>query len=158
MELAEALELVSRLSRTKNYPRDEAGVVYLAEGLARAASAAGVDARHIVMVCATTSEWCPTDADLVTIANQIRDEQRRAQEALLPPVTAQWKRKYGEPKPFDWKALDTDRIKRVKAREAEMLSAIKAKYPGELSWAGMIQAAKELGYLDYAEAWEKGMR
>jgi hypothetical protein len=158
MELAEALELVSRLSRTKNYPRDEAGVVYLAEGLARAADAAGVDPRHVVMVCATTSEWCPTDADLATIANQIRDEQRRAQEALLPPVTEQWKRKYGEPKPFDWKALDTDRIKRVKAREAEMLSAIKAKYPGELSWAGMIQAAKELGYLDYAEAWEKGMR
>jgi hypothetical protein len=158
MELDEALPIIARLSRTKNYPRDEDGLTFLAEGLIRAAAETGANPQQIVMVCATTSEWCPTDADLMNIAKQIRDEQKRAQEALEPSVESQWRAKYGPAKPFDWKALDTEKIKQVKARENEMLRKIKAKYPEELSWAGMITAARELGYEDYAKAWEGGMR
>ncbi len=158
MELAEALEIVARLSRTKNYPRVEAGIVHLAEGLMRAVEATGANPQQIVMICVTTSEWCPTDFDLMTVAKQIRDEQKRAQEALQPPVEEQWRKTYGPPKAFDWKALDTAKVARVKAREKEMLQKIKAHHPEELSWAGMAQAARELGYTDYADAWERGMR
>ncbi len=157
MEPSEALELIGRLSRTKNYPKEPAGLMFLAEGLIRACAETRAPGQQIVMVCATTSEWCPTDHDLMTVARQIRDEQKRAQEALDPPIEEQWRKEYGPPKPFDWKALDTDKIKRVKKREADMLRAIKARHPEELSWSGMIEAAREAGYLDYAEAWQKGM-
>jgi hypothetical protein len=158
MELDEALPIIARLSRTKNYPRDEDGLTFLAEGLIRAAAETGANAQQIVMVCATTSEWCPTDADLMNIARQIRDEQKRAQEALEPSVESQWRQKYGPPKPFDWKALDTEKIKLTKAREKKLYAAIKANHPEELTWAGMIAAARELGYDDYADAWSRGMK
>jgi hypothetical protein len=158
MELAESLELIARFSRTKNFPRDEAGLNFLAEGLMAAVNETGAPGRQIVMVCAATSEWCPTDADLMTIARQIRDEQKRAQEALQPSIEKEWRQAYGPPRPFDWKTLDMEKVKRVKSRENEMLRKIKAKYPQELTWAGMIAAASEFGYEDYAASWEKGMR
>jgi len=158
MELDESLQFIARLSRTKNYPKDEAGLVGLAEGLIRAAAATGANPQQIVMVCATTSEWCPTDFDLMTVAKQISDEQKRAQEALEPSLEQQWRKEYGTPKPFDWKALDMDKVRLVKAREKEMFNAIKRKYPGELDWHGMAQAARELGYEDYAKAWERGIK
>jgi hypothetical protein len=158
MELDEALPIIARLSRTKNYPKDEDGLTFLAEGLIRAAADTGANPQQIVMVCATTSEWCPTDADLMVIARQIRDEQKRAQEALEPSVESQWRQKYGPPKPFDWKALDVEHIKLTKAREKKLYAAIKARHPEELTWAGMIAAARELGFDDYADAWSRGMK
>ncbi len=158
MDRTEALPIIARLGRTKNFPRDEDGLNFLADGLIRAACATGANPEQIVMICATTSEWCPTDADLMTIAVQIRDEQKRAKEALQPSVESQWKAKYGEPKPFDWKALDMDRLWMVKEGERIMLERIKAKYPGELTWAGMIAAARDLGFEYYAKTWEERMR
>ncbi len=158
MELDEALTLIARLSRTKNYPKDEDGLTFLAEGLMRASAETGAPGQQIVMVCATTSEWCPTDADLMTIAKQIRDEQKRAQEALQPSVENEWRRTYGPPQPFDWKALDVPKIKLTKKREKELYQQIKARHPEELTWAGMIAAARELGYDDYADAWQRGMK
>ncbi len=158
MDRTEALPIIARLGRTKNFPRDEDGLNFLADGLIRAAGATGANPEQIVMICATTSEWCPTDADLMTIAGQIRDEQKRAKEALEPSVESLWKKKYGEPQAFDWKALDIPRKQRTKNREREMYSAIKKAHPEELTWAGMIAAARELGYDDYADTWERGMR
>ena len=35
---------------------------------------------------------------------------------------------------------------------------IKSHHPEELTWAGMIEAARELGYDDYADAWARGMK
>ena len=158
MEHTDALELVGRLSRTKNYRKDEVEVGYLADGLMLAVNETGANPEQIIMICRTTSEWCPTDHDLMTIGKQIRDEQKRAQESLEPSVESLWKKKYGEPQPFDWKALDIPRKQRVKNREREMYSAIKKAHPEELTWAGMIAAARELGYDDYADTWERGMR
>ncbi len=158
MDRTEALPIIARLGRTKNFPRDEDGLNFLADGLIRAADETGANPEQIVMICATTSEWCPTDADLMTIAGQIRDEQKRAKEALEPSVETQWKAKYGEPKQFDWKALDMDRLWMVKEGERIMLERIKAKYPGELTWAGMIAAARDLGFEYYAKTWEERMR
>jgi hypothetical protein len=88
------------------------------------------------------------------VARDIREGITRANQ---PDVTKQWKQQYGEPKPFDWTALDMGRVKRVKDREREMFRAIKAKYPGELSWQAMAAAARELGYADYADAWERAV-
>ena len=158
MELDESLQFIARLSRTKNYPKDESGLVGLAEGLIQAAAATGANPQQIVMVCATTSEWCPTDFDLMTVAKQIRDEQKRAQEALEPSLEHQWRQTYGPPKPFDWKALDTEKVKFTRAHEKKLYAAIKAHHPEELTWAGMIEAARELGYDDYADAWARGMK
>ncbi len=158
MEPSEALELIGRLSRTKNYPKEPAGLMFLAEGLMRACAETGAPGQQIVMICATTSEWCPTDADLMTVAKQIRDEQKRAQETMAPSVESEWRKVYGPPQPFDWKALDIPKLKATKAREKELYRQIKAAHPEELTWAGMIAAARELGFDDYADAWQRGMK
>ncbi len=71
MEITEALDIIERLSRTKNYPRDINGLNFLAEGLTRAAGSTGVDPSRIVKACAAASEWCPTDADLLSVARDI---------------------------------------------------------------------------------------
>ncbi len=161
MELTEALALVGRLARTKDYPADIAGVTFLAEGLLRAADQYSVDPHHVVMTCATTSRFCPTDADLVTIARQIHDEQKRAQEALEPSVAEQWQRKYGPAKPFDWTALDREKTNRIKSRERELWAALKHRFHGrdlgQIDWITLAGAAEELGYADYAKAWKKSV-
>lgn len=74
--LDEAVELVERLSRTKNYPRDGAGVTHLAEGLMNAAAQVGVSAPAIVARCSAVSEWCPTDVDMLRVACDLRDSAR----------------------------------------------------------------------------------
>ncbi len=158
MDLTEALQLIARLSRTKNYPRDDDGLTFLAEGLMRACAETGAPGQQIVMVCATTSEWCPTDHDLMTVAKQIRDEQKRAQEALKPSVEEEWRKVYGPAKPFDWKALDIPKLRSAKKREKDLYAQIKQRHPEELTWAGMIAAARELGFDDYADAWQRGMK
>ncbi len=71
MEITEALDIIERLSRTKNYPRDLNGLTFLAEGLMRAA-AIGVDPVRIVMDWSAISEWCPTDADLMNTARLLK--------------------------------------------------------------------------------------
>ncbi len=78
MELDEALPLIARLSRTKNYPRDDDGLTFLAEGLIRAASI-GVDPVRIVMEWSAVSEWCPTDADLMNTARMLKPDPNPSQ-------------------------------------------------------------------------------
>lgn len=154
LAIDKAIELVTKLDRTINYPKEMPSVVNLARGLQKAADTMMVSASLIVEKCAEASQFCPTDADLLTVARELRDENRRKNQ---PDVTKEWQAMYGAPKPFDWKQIDNGKAKHVKDRERQLLNAIKAKYPGELSWHAMIEAAKELGYPDYAEAWTKGM-
>ncbi len=71
MELADAIQIVSRLSRTKRYPTTGAEMQALADGLIRAHTATRVPGADIVLKCAELSEWCPTDADLLTVARDI---------------------------------------------------------------------------------------
>lgn len=78
MELADAIQIVSRLSRTKRFPTTRDELEGLAEGLQCAHKATGVPGPQIVTKCAELSEWCPTDADLLTVA---RDIARCAQVA-----------------------------------------------------------------------------
>jgi hypothetical protein len=68
----QAYDLVRELGRTKNYPRnDEAGELALARGLQRA-SQDFEHARAIVEKCAALSEYCPTDRDMLAVAQEIR--------------------------------------------------------------------------------------
>ncbi len=84
MDVNEALELIGRLSRTKNYPKEPAGLMYLAEGLMRACAETGAPPERVVMACATTSEWCPTDADLMTAARGLRPAEPQAGQRECP--------------------------------------------------------------------------
>lgn len=148
-------ELVTRaFSRCHNWPREQLGILGLAQGLRRATDRFSVPMEEIVTKCAELSQYCPTDVDMFTVAREIRDAVLRANQ---PDVTAQWYATYGTPEPFDWQKIDHAQVKRVRDMEREMLAAIRAKYPGEIGWHGMAVAARELGYPDYAAAWEKGL-
>lgn len=71
MLVSEAIGLVAKLDRTKKYPTSGAGLQSLAAGLMRAVEITGISGADIVAQCAVLSEWCPTDADLMTVAKDI---------------------------------------------------------------------------------------
>ena len=54
-----AIELVTRLSRTKKYPTTDDGVADLARGLQNASEAVKIGAGRIIDRCAATSEVVP---------------------------------------------------------------------------------------------------
>ena len=155
VSLKRASELASRLSRTRNYPSEEAGVSGLARGLQEASNDSGIAADRIVDKCRKDSEFCPTDHDILAVARELaaQDLARKTQQAQ-DAARVNWPKEYGPAKPFAWNEIDQDKVKRVRDRERTMYREIKAKYPGELSWSGMAAAARELGYDDYATAWE----
>ncbi len=74
VSLTRAIELVSKLSRTKKYPTDDDGVQHLARGLQQASESASIGAGRIIDRCAQISEWCPTDAELLSVARDIARE------------------------------------------------------------------------------------
>jgi hypothetical protein len=65
-------------SRCSNWPTDRAGQIGLAQGLAKAAGATGQTPQAIINRCAAGSAWCPTDADLFTVAYELQEEARQA--------------------------------------------------------------------------------
>lgn len=66
------LELVARFQRCRNYPKDDAEIERMADTLERAARTYEVTAEAIVRECLSSSEFCPTDADLLSMARGIR--------------------------------------------------------------------------------------
>lgn len=65
-----ATELVMGLSRTVGFPHDEDGLESLATGLQRAAR----DPEHaaaIIQRCGELSKYCPTDHDLLSVAEEL---------------------------------------------------------------------------------------
>jgi hypothetical protein len=72
MASAEALNLVAAFGRAQNFPRDEAGVIALADGLASASKIIGVSMADIVARCAEASPYCPTNADMLGVAREVR--------------------------------------------------------------------------------------
>ena len=68
-----AEEMVTRaFSRCQNWPKERIGIKGLAEALTRAATRFGVSEARIVAECAESSQYCPTDADLINIARGLR--------------------------------------------------------------------------------------
>ncbi len=74
LNLSRAIDLVGKLSRTKKYPADDEGVMNLAQGLQKASDSTQVGAGRIIERCASISEWCPTDAELLTVARDLARE------------------------------------------------------------------------------------
>jgi hypothetical protein len=64
-------ELVAAFSRCSNYPKDKEGVLFLAQGLRKAATASGTQMAAIVARCQELSQYCPTDYDLLQVANEL---------------------------------------------------------------------------------------
>jgi hypothetical protein len=159
---------VRRLSGTVNFPKgDEAATVAVKElvyALENRVDSRGQRAfvGKLIDACLESSKFCPTVADLVTVAGEIRAEGRRREEAeAVARRPQEWQQTYGAPETFNWKQIDLQRVKQVRAREAQMytdvrhyFAARKVENPG---WAAMAVAAGELGYGDYAVAWEKAV-
>ncbi len=152
-------------SRAPNYPRETAAFCGLVNGLVNAEKATKVPAARIAAHCAEQSKYCPTDADLLTMArDMVRCDAVAAgtfdslagagNHVDAQPIDhAAMREQYGDPVPIDRKSFDTAKAKGVRERERELLSKIKAKYPKDLNWNQMAAAAEEFGYHDYAKAW-----
>lgn len=162
----EATELVRQyLSRAQGYPTDTKAFCGLVNGLVRAEQVSKVPAQRIVERCAELSKFCPTDYDLQQVAKDMArcdavasgtfDSLGNAGNAVVD--SSKLREQYGEPAAFDWKTIDHAKVKRVRDRERALISAIKAKYPKEIGWAQIAIAAAELGYYDYAEAWQRSL-
>lgn len=168
VSLTRATELVvAHLERTQNYPKTDEGIDALARGLKHASDSTGVGAGRIVEKCAHESKFCPTDYDLLVVAKELArgdaiaggtfDSLAGAANVAPQATQETLKAEYGDAIPFDWHQIDHAHVKGVKDRERSLLTAIKAKYPGELNWIQMAVAARELGYEDYARTWERAM-
>lgn len=97
------LDLIERFSRCQNYPRTVEGIQFLAQGLVHAQQTTGIEMEVIVGHCATISQYCPTDHELLNVARSIRDERLREAESRRDQ-TAEWERQYGPAKPYDWRS------------------------------------------------------
>lgn len=92
MALIDAMRLCSAFTRCMNYPKDEDGVAALARGLMWAASSTDIPMHRIVEECCRISMYCPTDADMLTVARDIRGPEQ-AEEIPIPSpdtVRKQW--------------------------------------------------------------------
>ena len=71
-ETQDPMELIAAFSRCQNWPADDFGRISLAQGLRRASERTGVPMLRIVEECGETSRFCPTDADLFTVAQGLK--------------------------------------------------------------------------------------
>ena len=154
-------KLIATFQRCVNYPKDAEGVSALVEGLARAARETDIQIEEIVSRCAELSQYCPTDADLLKVAEEIRADRIKAREDEVERHRVEnWEKESGPPKPFEWnESVDWNRAKEVEVRRDRMYLDIKLHLhlsAGEWpSTAAMIEAAEQLGYYDYAYCWRR---
>ena len=76
--------VVQAFSRCSNYPKDRTGVLGLAQGLRSAADRFGVEMPAIVAECAESSNFCPTDHDLLEVARALRPQDKQANRDKCP--------------------------------------------------------------------------
>ena len=152
-------------SRCSNWPEDYAGQIGLAQGLNRASERFRVSKEDLIEKCRELSAFCPTDADLLRVAGEMFTARQSAFEASRDQIT-EWRKQYGPPKPFDQHGKCTccgrdwtEIIKTSTGRRAAKWAALRAhfdvkkgKWP---SYRDMAPVARQLGYTDYAEAWER---
>ena len=65
-------------SRCSNWPQDRAGQLGLAQGLKRAADRHRINQAALVRRCAELSAFCPTDHDLMRVAEEMAEDKARA--------------------------------------------------------------------------------
>lgn len=105
-----------------------------------------------------TLKRCPAPAEIGEAAASVGD-RLRAQERK--DDREEWKRIYGPPQPFDSK-LGEQTAKYPPSRDEELWRLLRQRFPntqpnGERwpNWKALAVVARELGYEDYAEAWER---
>lgn len=97
------LDMIECFSRCGNFPRTVEGIQFLAHGLVKASQETGVPMQIIVEACASMSNYCPTDAELLNVGRNIHREMSEQIEAKRDRE-AEWARQYGKANPYDWKA------------------------------------------------------
>lgn len=150
-------EIVLRFfSRCHNFPKDRLGVIGLAQCLARAAQETGYSALLIAQRLADDSPYCPTDFDILNAAYAMKKraaDQEQARQSDYREMVNQ----YGPPQPFETR-VDPVVYESEVARQTEMWARIRKHLKlTDINWPGWKQcasAARELGYPDYADAWE----
>lgn len=170
----EALEELAPLQRTKDYPKESRGMLALAKGLIRACEVTGKTMEAIVRRCADTSPYCPTDADLLTVAKDMvridavidgtYDATANHGNHASPNRVAEWRKECGPPVAFP---LDYDHEKAKRChREYDELWRV-AKGMGLCEggrWAQdktILAALRKAGYpktehqTKVMKAWEK---
>ncbi len=90
--LAEAIKLCAGFQRCMNYPKDEDGIAALARGLMRASNLIGPSMTAIVEECLSSSLYCPTDADMLGVARDLRGPANFEEVPIPKPdeVRKQW--------------------------------------------------------------------
>src|ERR1700722_10801548 len=117
------MELIGRFSRCVNFPRDLAGMHFLAQGLAKASRDTGIAMEWVVSRCAELSEYCPTDCDLLKVAKELKIRLQDEQEASRKEdQERRWQNEYGQPAPFasNWDHKRAGEI--IDARRRMMIS------------------------------------
>ena len=97
------LDMIECFSRCGNFPRTVEGMQFLAQGLVKASQETSVPMQMIVEACASMSNFCPTDAELLNVARNIHREMTDQLEAKRDRE-AEWQRQYGKSDPYNWKA------------------------------------------------------
>lgn len=144
-----AIKLVARFQRCKNYPKDETELVRMAGTLERASRDFHVSMEKIVTEALDTSEWCPTDADLRTIAQSVRGPEK-APELKSQPGS------YGPRFNPSELARIMENGKRAETERKEQYRRIKEKLGvsgcANINGLDMAWARRELGYQQLPEA------
>ncbi len=88
-----ALQMCAAFQRCMNYPKNEDGILALAQGLVKASDTTGVYMRKIVDECLESSMYCPTDADMLAVARDCRGPAEAEGIPIPNPETVrkQWR-------------------------------------------------------------------
>lgn len=170
----EAIEQLAPLQRTKDYPKNSRGMLALAEGLIRASDLTGKTMEAIVRRCADTSPYCPTDADLLTVAKDMvridavidgtYDATASQGNHASPNRVAQWRKECGPPAAFPL-LYDHEKATRCHRETDELFRAAKGLglFEGG-KWAPektICEALRKAGYpktahqTEVMKAWER---
>ncbi len=155
--LEAATEIVCRFSRCANYPKTTPEMIALAQDLKQVSETKDVPMAFLAQRWAEQSAFCPTAAELLDTASEIRVE-RAEREAIQQEAQTrrQWVRE-SRGVPQDPVPVATG-ISAARDAESKMWRELRRELHVEAgkwpSWRDCAAAARKLGYEDYAKAWE----
>jgi hypothetical protein len=144
--------LIACFERCQNYPRDLAGVLSLAQGLRKASDKYSITMEAIVERCRVNSVYCPTDADLDSVALSMRVELDRViEEKRAAKEKQDWIRENGPPRP--WTGELDAAVEAAKRHQTDIMwRAIRAQFGdrwkrhGAIPWPELLEMKARLGY------------
>ena len=152
--------------RCSNWPADPLGQQGLFQGLAEASRQSGISKEAIIARCKELSAFCPTDYDLLRVAGEMAARAIELEKSAKQETqTREWQRQYGKPKPFEqadtctccgrlWSEIMSTAIQ----RQARLWDLLRQHYGTPGKWPpcrDMAPVARQLGFADYADAWER---